>query len=86
MARSTTKDAQALFHTLRSALSSYSSEQRKQGIQGPSTRARFCRLRSLQFSAPFGDYEFPGLNGALNIVGMLFPWILIVRHSIDVAI
>ncbi|KAJ0112746.1 hypothetical protein Patl1_03583 [Pistacia atlantica] len=118
MARSTSKDAQALFHSLRSAyaatpttlkiidlyvgfaictaliqvvymavvgsfpfnsflsgilscvgtavlagnLSPYPSEQRKQGIQGFSTRASIRRLCSLQFGAAFGDHEFPWIS------------------------
>ncbi|KAH9687385.1 Dolichyl-diphosphooligosaccharide--protein glycosyltransferase subunit DAD1 [Citrus sinensis] len=31
-------------------------------IAGPTTRASFCRLCSLQFGAAFGDHEFPWIN------------------------
>ncbi|XP_024038548.1 dolichyl-diphosphooligosaccharide--protein glycosyltransferase subunit DAD1 isoform X1 [Citrus clementina] len=31
-------------------------------IAGPTTRASFCGLCSLQFGAAFGDHEFPWIN------------------------
>ncbi|KAK8690968.1 hypothetical protein V6N13_074491 [Hibiscus sabdariffa] len=57
---------QVVYMAVSLLLSSYSSEQRKQGIQGSTTRASLCRFCSLQFGAPFSDNEFPWINHAAS--------------------